>query len=154
MQPPTRRQINDALARARQAGLTDVVAALEARLKELPAEPEPEQTFVTSMVGLGPSDERDERLLDDDELPRWLDRGSSHREHVLSCVAKLWEKYPTHSFCDLIDRWVIAIGTMAAHTSDDAVIESCRVVVECTHPSGSNGYCHKCGVHTPGRHGA
>ena len=58
--------------------------------------------------------------------PRSVDRGPSHREHVLSCIAKLWEQHPEDSFCDLIDSYVIAIGTMAGHTSDDNVVERCR----------------------------
>jgi len=62
----------------------------------------------------------------EDEIPRWVDHGSSHREHVLACIAKLWDQHPDHSFCDLIDRYVISIGTMAGHTSDDEVIENCR----------------------------
>jgi hypothetical protein len=58
--------------------------------------------------------------------PRWVDRGSAHREHVLSCIAKLWEKHPENSFCDLVHFYVISIGTMAGHTSDEDVVESCR----------------------------
>jgi len=64
--------------------------------------------------------------MDTPSSPRWVDRGSSHREHVLSCIAKLWDRHPEHSFCDLINEHVIAIGTMAGHTSDDEVVESCR----------------------------
>ena len=54
---------------------------------------------------------------------RWVDRGAEHRRHVLSQVAKLWEAHPDHSFCELIDRYVISIGTMAGHVSDKEVIE-------------------------------
>ena len=66
-------------------------------------------------------------MNDDDCPPRWFDRGPAHREHVLSCVAKLWERHPQLSFCDLIDQRVIDIGTMAGHTSDDDVVERCRL---------------------------
>jgi hypothetical protein len=31
------------------------------------------------------------------------------------------------SFCDLVDRYVIPIGTMAGHTSDADVVEQCRL---------------------------
>jgi len=61
----------------------------------------------------------------DPETPRWLDRGHAHREHVLSTVARLWEQHPEHSFCDLIDAFIIPIGTMAGHTGDEDVIEAC-----------------------------
>jgi hypothetical protein len=56
---------------------------------------------------------------------RNMDLGVEHREHVLSIIAKLWERYPTYSFCDLIDYYVIPIGTMAQHTSDEDVVERC-----------------------------
>lgn len=52
---------------------------------------------------------------------------AAHREHVLAQVAKLWERHPDLSFCSLIDRYVISIGTMAGHTPDEAVIERCQV---------------------------
>jgi hypothetical protein len=75
MQPPTRRQLEAALARAKQAGRSEDVASLEARLKDLPDDPppapapaaqtSPECVVVKRMVGFGPPEhaERDERLL-------------------------------------------------------------------------------------------
>jgi hypothetical protein len=63
--------------------------------------------------------------LAEDESGRYVDRGASHHKHVLSCVAALWEQHPEHSFCDLVDGYVIAIGTMACHVSDEDVIKSC-----------------------------
>jgi len=62
---------------------------------------------------------------DDDEIPRYVDRGHAHRQHVLARIAKLWEQHPTLSFCDLVDRYVIDIGSMAGHTTDDDVIARC-----------------------------
>ena len=65
-----------------------------------------------------------------DESDREMDRGAPHREHVLSRIAKLWERHPTLSFCDLIHRHVISIGTMAGHTSDEDVVKRCRDELE------------------------
>jgi len=59
-------------------------------------------------------------MSDDD---RWIDRGTDHRRQVLSHIEKMWEAHPDHSFCDLVDRYIIAIGTMAGHTSDKEVVE-------------------------------
>ena len=58
-------------------------------------------------------------MIDD----RYIDRGVDHRRQVLSRIEKLWEAHPNLSFCDLIDIYVIAIGTMAGNTSDEEVIE-------------------------------
>ena len=56
---------------------------------------------------------------------RWLDRGQAHRAEVLARIKDLWEAHPDHSFCDLIDSYVISIGTMAGHTTDADVVECC-----------------------------
>jgi hypothetical protein len=55
-----------------------------------------------------------------------LDRGFDHRERVLLEIRALWERHPSDSFCELINAYVISIGTMASHTSDEDVVESCR----------------------------
>jgi hypothetical protein len=57
---------------------------------------------------------------------RWTDRGTDHRRRVLSHVAKLWEAHPDHSFCELVDRFVISIGSMAGHTTDEEVIDRAK----------------------------
>ena len=53
----------------------------------------------------------------------YTDRGRPHRARVLSCLLRLWEKHPKLSFCDLVDRYIIDIGTMAGHVTDSEVIE-------------------------------
>ena len=52
-----------------------------------------------------------------------IDRGRPRRARVLSCLLRLWEKHPELSFCDLVDRYIIDIGTMAGHVTDSEVIE-------------------------------
>ena len=64
------------------------------------------------------------------EENRYIDRGRAHRELVLSRILRLWEAHPDHSFCDLVDRYVISIGTMAGHTTDSDVLDR----VGCTCP--------------------
>jgi hypothetical protein len=54
-----------------------------------------------------------------------VNNDSDHRKKVLEYIAKLWEQHPDHSFCDLINWYIISIGTMASHTSDQDVIERC-----------------------------
>jgi hypothetical protein len=75
MQPPTRGQLEAALARAKQAGRSKDVASLEAMLKDFPNDPPPatapvaqtptERVVVKRMIGFGPPEhaERDERSI-------------------------------------------------------------------------------------------